>query len=185
MGNVDLHNRYRQGMLKLDEVIKTATWQTRLQNELFATCVVDAFLLSKYYLPKWRDAVDNDSSMLFAWLGELLQQMKAQAFENDYVVNAATEQRTADRDPIACRQIPIGRIKVKEGVQKGKYRAVQHRYRYCSGAKRFEERSNPRQKKGAVRTIYTCACHPDTFMCKIGKSTCWQEHLADQQPFAH
>ena len=52
MGAVDLHNRYRQGMLKLDEVVKTLHWQTRLQNELFATCAVDAFLLSKYYLPK-------------------------------------------------------------------------------------------------------------------------------------
>jgi hypothetical protein len=184
MGKVDLHNRYRQGMLKLDEVVKTVTWQTRLQNELFATCIVDAFLLSKYYLPKWRDAVDNDNSMLFAWMGELLQQMKAQAFENDYVLNAAATERTADRNPVVCRQIPIGRIKVKDGVQKGRYRAIQHRCRYCSSAKRFEERGNPRQKQGAVRTIYTCVCHPDQFMCKIGKFTCWQEHLADQQPLA-
>ena len=52
MGAVDLHNRYRQGMLRLDEDVKTVTWQTRLQNELFAVCAVDTFLLAKYHLPK-------------------------------------------------------------------------------------------------------------------------------------
>ena len=49
MGVVDLHNRYRQGMLRLDEITKTMTWQTRLQNDLFAVCAVDAYLLAKYH----------------------------------------------------------------------------------------------------------------------------------------
>jgi hypothetical protein len=54
MGYVDSQhtsNRYRQGMLKSDEVVKTQTWRTRLQNEFFAMCTVDAFLLAKHFLP--------------------------------------------------------------------------------------------------------------------------------------
>ncbi len=66
MGAVDLHNRYRQGMLRLDEITKTVTWQTRLQNDLFAVCAFDAYLLAKYHLPKWQNhnADADDGSLV-------------------------------------------------------------------------------------------------------------------------
>ena len=85
MGAVDLHNRYRQGMLALHDNINTVTWQTRFQNELFATCAVDAFLLAKYYLPKYR-SYEGGNSALFYWLGNLLEQMKININENDYLM---------------------------------------------------------------------------------------------------
>lgn len=183
MGAVDLHNRYRQGMLRLDEVVKTQTWQTRLQNELFAVCAVDAFLLSKMYLPKWRDHDTADGSALFAWLAVLVEQLKAEIQVNDYVVRAGQEIGEA-QNVNECTQIKIGSVKTVEGRQKGKFRAIQHRCRYCSAAERYEERHQPGQKRGAIRTTFCCSVHRDVHMCKIGKNTCWQQHLADCLPFA-
>ena len=187
MGYVDLHNRYRQGMLKLDEVIKTQTWQTRLQNELFATCTVDAFLLAKKFIPKWTRMAaltQTPSSLLFSWLAVLLDQLKAEIQHNDYVVRAGQEIGEVQQVQ-ECKQIPIGKVKTVDGRQKGKFRAIQHRCRYCSVAKRYEERFAPGQKQGAIRTTYCCSIHSTHYMCKIGKYTCWQEHLADCLPLAH
>ena len=177
MGAVDLHNRYRQGMLALHDSIKTVTWQTRFQNELFATCAVDAFLLAKYYLPKYR-SYEGGNSALFYWLGNLLEQMKNKINENDYLLGATS----AARETLVCAQIPIGKVKVQEGVQKGRFRAIQQRCRYCSIAERYEEKNRPDQKQGAIRTTYCCVIHKDVYMCKQGLRTCWQEHLAACKP---
>jgi len=86
MGNVDLHNRYRQGMLKLHQVWSVKNWQTRMQSELFATCLVDGFLLSQHFLPAWQAA--SDRSKFFKWLGVLLAQLETMAKENDHVLRA-------------------------------------------------------------------------------------------------
>ena len=59
MGNVDLHIRYRQGSLRLHQVWKTTVWQTRIQNELLACCVVDAFFWPAHLCQsgtQWREA---------------------------------------------------------------------------------------------------------------------------------
>jgi hypothetical protein len=67
MGNVDLHK------LRLHQVRKTTTWQVRVQNELFGTCLVDAsFLTSQHLMPKWKGANHRRIKVLpvdgrFAW----------------------------------------------------------------------------------------------------------------------
>ena len=81
-----------------------------------------------------------------------------------------------------CAQIPIGKVKVQEGVQKGRFRAIQQRCRYYSIAERYEEKNRPDQKQGAIRTTYCCVIHKDVYMCKQGLRTCWQEHLAACKP---
>jgi hypothetical protein len=104
-------------------------------------------------------------------------------------------ERPAARDKHVCIQIPIGKMrqtrlysdsyredKVVEGVQKGKFRPIHQRCRYCSLAERYKERHAPGKKRGAIRTIYCCVIHTDVFMCKQGVRTCWQEHLASCQP---
>ena len=82
MGKVDLHNRYRQGEMALHKTWKTNTWQHRMLNELFALSVVDAFMISAKFMPKWRDdpALSNDgddNSKFFRWLGDLMTLMIA------------------------------------------------------------------------------------------------------------
>ena len=130
MGSVDLHNRYRQGLLGLHKVIKTTTWQARIQNELFATCTIDAFLLSQYFLPKWKNQsyLDLDESKLFAWLGDLLASLIKMLEENDNVVRADA----IVRQELVCQQVPIGRKRQKTGAGAGAMRPIQQRCRYCS-----------------------------------------------------
>jgi hypothetical protein len=52
MGHVDRHNFYRQGILKLHTTWKTKRWQTRIQLEIIALALVDAFLAAKKLLPR-------------------------------------------------------------------------------------------------------------------------------------
>ena len=49
----------------------------------------------------------------------------------------------------------------------------QQRCVYCVKHKRVGS------DKRAIRTSWTCICHPDKFCCK--KSECWIEHLADNE----
>jgi hypothetical protein len=97
----------------------------------------------------------------------------------------AGEEIGEDQNLNACTQIKIGNIKTVDRRKSGKFRAIQHRFRYCSAAERYEERHRPGQKRGANRTIYCCSVHWDSYMCKIGKDTCRQQHLTDCLPFAH
>ena len=176
MGRVDQHNRFRQGMMRLHQVWKTTTWQTRMINELLATTCVDAFMLCKHLMPKWKGCFTgaHDSGTFFSWLSDLVGLMLVRVKENDNVL------MPENHEPIhqTCRQIKIGTKKTESGVQKGKMRSIQERCRYCTLAGRYEAMTPSRQKKGAHRTIYCCAKHPNVYMCKEGKFTCWAEHLA-------
>ena len=145
-------------------------------NELMATSCVDAFMLSKHMVPKWKNRYTgaHDGGTFFAWLGGLVGQMLARVKENDNVA------RPENCEPMhqTCRQIKIGTKKIQSGVQAGKMRPIQERCRYCTLAGRYEAMTPSRQKKGANRTIYCCEKHPNVYMCKEGKFTCWAEHLA-------
>ena len=61
MGWVDRHNRFRQGMLKFDEVWKTKRWQTRVQLDIIGMAIVDAFLLARKFIPRWGNQPDTES----------------------------------------------------------------------------------------------------------------------------
>ena len=61
MGWVDRHNRFRQDMLQLNKCWTTKRWQTRIQTEVLATSMVDAFLLARKFLPRWQNAEDSKS----------------------------------------------------------------------------------------------------------------------------
>ena len=174
MGNVDLHNRCRQGMLKLHQVWSVKHWQTRMQSELFATCLVDGFLLSQHFLPAWQAA--SDRSKFFKWLGVLLAQLETMAKENDHVLRA-------EEAPVVvaekCEQGKIGSVIIQNGPNAGKKRTVQERCRHCSAAGRMEPiKRGSTVKPGAYRTSFCCKLHPDEYICKKGKFTCWAEHIA-------
>ena len=178
MGNVDLHNRFRQGMLGLHKVWRTTTWQARVQSELFTACAIDAFLLSQQFLPKWTrtNYEGDDDSKLFAWLGALMGSLINMVEENDNVARA----EVAVREERECRQVPIGRKRVKTGRGEGNYRAIQQRCKYCTMVGK-KEKFNPdsNAKPGACRTTFTYSIHGNVFMCKIGKNNCWAAHLEE------
>ena len=174
MGNVDVHNRHRQGTLKLHQVWSVENWQTRTQSELFTTCLVDGFLLSQHFPPAWQAA--SDRSKFFKWLGVLLAQLQTTAKENDHVLRAeevtigVVEKR---------EQGKIGSVIIQSGANAEKKRAVQERCRCCSAAGRMEPiKRGSTVKPGANRTPFCCNLHPDEYICKKGKFTCWAEHIA-------
>ena len=116
MGSVDLHNRYRQGELRLHQVWKTSSWQTRMQNELLACCCVDAFLLARHYLPKWDVSTysknHHDPGLFFSWLGDLVSQILVKVKMSDHVARPGEEDAAA----LVCRQVPIGKVAIDPGT---------------------------------------------------------------------
>ena len=179
MGNVDLHNRYRQGEMALHKIWKTHTWQHRMLNELHATTVVDAYLLSKKYLPKWKENNSDDhhaSSHFFRWLGALMTRMIELIGQND---NIARAEQLGGRDR-ECKQILIGKKRQQTGTGAGNMKTIQMRCLYCSRRKNYAPFDpDTRAKRGAYRTAWTCSVHGGVYMCRRGKHTCWAEHLQE------
>jgi hypothetical protein len=109
-------------------------------------------------------------------MGALLGQLEEMAKDNNHVLRADND---AVVEAVTCKQVKIGTTTMKEGANAGKKRTTQGRCRYCSLGKRFEKiNRGTKVKNGATRCIYTSSQHPGEYICKIGKHTCWAEHLA-------
>ena len=164
MGWVDRHNRFRQDILGLHQVWKTKRWQTRIQMEIFGMALVDAFLVARKFIPRWTNQDDSESTF-FRFLRELLP-----------TIADAHEAIEARQVRTKCNQVLIGKGTVKAGAKMGLEYAKQGRCHYCIKRKTKED------KEGSIRsrrTAYTCSEHPNTYVCKSGLHSCWQEHLAD------
>ncbi len=108
MGWVDRHNRFRQDILGLHVIWKTKRWQTRVQIELFGMALVDAFLVARKFIPKWRHVDDLESSF-FCFLRELLP-----------IIADNNEDLAARQVRSKCSQILIGKSWSKKDPKKDK-----------------------------------------------------------------
>ena len=125
-------------------------------------------------MPKWKGATED--SKFFEWMGALLGQLEDMAKDNDHVLRA---DKDVVVEAVTYKQVKIGTTTIKEGANAGKKRTMQGRCRHCSLNKRFEKRGRgANAKNGATRCIYTYSQHPGEHTFKIGKYTCWAEHLA-------
>jgi hypothetical protein len=157
VGNVELHNRHRQGMFKIHQVWSVKNWQTRVQSELFATCLVDGFLLSQHFLPAWQAA--SDTSKFFKWLGVLLGKLEIMAKENDHVLRA---EKGAVVVVEKYEQGKVGSAIIQSGPNAEKKRTAQERCRCCSAGGRMEPRRvGSNVKPGANRASFCCKPRPD------------------------
>ena len=179
MGGVDMHNRFRQGYMALHKVWRTTTWQNRIVGEVLATCAVDAFLLSQKFMPKWKRGLETDSSddsKFFRWLGALTERMVEKVGENDNVLRADILAQNSGK----CKQVLIGKKRIRNGSGVRAFRTIQERCRYCSKARRQEKcNEGTGARKGAFRTAWTCSVHGGVYMCRQGVRTCWAEHLEE------
>ena len=157
-------------MLGLSEVWKTKRWQSRIQLEVMGIALVDAFLLARKFMPKWRGMPDAEG-VFWKFVRVLLPQLT----ESPNLDTSASS--TAHR---GCVQILIGKAVVQSGPKKGQYYAKQGRCSYCVANNRKEVKGNGTESKRSPRTAYTCIAHPNEYICKAGKGNgcCWQEHLA-------
>ncbi len=119
MGWVDRHNRFRQDILGLHNIWKTKRWQMRVQIELMVMALVDAFLIARKFLPRWK-LDDESESSFFRFLRELLP-----------TVADAAEAIEARQVRSKCSQILTGKGIVKEGAKKGQDYAKQGRCHCC------------------------------------------------------
>ena len=161
MGYVDRHNRFRQSLLGLSAVWKTKRWQTRVQVDIFATALVDSFLLARKFLPRWQRIDHPDDSVFMRFVRQLLPQL------------TKGQERQSATTITKCVQVQIGKKTVQNGVNAGKTVPIQQRCTYCLKDKRTCDGVRSR------RATYTCICHPDTFQCKEGRYTCWSQHLTE------
>jgi hypothetical protein len=130
--------------------------------------VVDSFLLCRKFMPKWRGQPDTES-VFWKYVRVLLPQIGLDSNED---TSARGENRWG------CVQVVIGKTQIKEGPKAGTLYAKQQRCKMCVANKRKEKKADGTYSKRSPRTAYTCICHPEEFMCKEGKGTCWEEHLA-------
>ena len=163
MGWVDRHNRFRQDILGLHNIWKTKRWQTRVQMEILGMALVDAFLIARKFLPRWKQQEDSESTF-FRFLRELLPTI---ADSNEAI--SARQLRTK------CQQVLIGKRTVKVGAKIGHEYAIQGRCHYCIKRKTKEDKDGSTRSR---RTAYTCSEHPKRYICKASTHECWLEHLA-------
>ena len=69
---------------------------------------------------------------------------------------------------------------MQENPNKGKKFSKQYCCHYCSLGRKKEVKNDGTPGNKAPRTSYSCIAHPKIYMCRKGKGTCWEEHLADQ-----
>ncbi len=143
MGWIDRHNRFRQDVLGLHVIWKTKRWQTRTQ--------IDAFLIARKFIPKWRHVDDSESSF-FRFLRKLLP-----------MIADSNEDLAARQVRSKCFQMLIGKLIVKEGPKKGQEYAKQGRCHYCIKSKKKEDKAGSIRSR---RTAYTCSCHPKSMSAK-------------------
>ncbi len=105
MGHVDLHNFFRQEILRLHTTWKTKRWQTRIQLKLLAVTLVDTLLACRKLLPKWQHA-DDDESVFWQFVCHLIQKIDP--------IPLHERAREADVDTTAhCHQIRPGVKKLR------------------------------------------------------------------------
>jgi hypothetical protein len=75
-GYIDRHNRYRQNILGLYKLWRTKKWQVRVLLEIFGIALVDSFLLTRKFVPRWQNADDNDG-VFWKYVVALLPQIAA------------------------------------------------------------------------------------------------------------
>jgi hypothetical protein len=162
MGSVDRHNFYRQGILKLHSTWKTKRWQTRIQLEILAVTLVDAFLACRKLIPRWQHETD-DESVFWKFVCHLIPQIDPRPRHE--------RTREEETDPTAhCVQIRLGVKKTLSGKNKGLERAIQGRCTSCRIRKKLKH-----LKGNSTPTSWGCACHRKEYFCK--NKTCWSEHL--------
>jgi hypothetical protein len=153
-------------MLGLSEIWKTKRWQTRIQLEVLAMAMVDSFLLARKFMPKWRGQPDTEG-VFWKYVRCVLPQ-----------IGAVRQTHGSSTSYGKCVQVLIGKAAIKEGPKMGQLYAKQQRCRQCIANNRKEQKGDGTFSGRSPRTAYTCIAHPELFMCKQGKSVCWEEHLA-------
>ena len=165
MGYVDRHNRYRHEMLGLHVVWKTRRWQTRLQIEMIAIAVIDTYLLARKFMPRY--ALTDDETESNFW-----------KFTRDLITQLTRDRPPDDERGHRCFQV-AGNKYVVGGTNPGRNLSRQYCCHYCSASRRKEVKADGSSGKKAPRSSFSCIAHPKIFMCRKGKGTCWEEHLAD------
>jgi hypothetical protein len=101
-------------------------------------------------------------------------------FTRDLITQLTRDRPPEDEASSRCFQVPTGKYVVQEGPNKGKKFSKQYCCHYCSQSRRKEVKNDGTPGNKAPRTSYSCIAHPKIYMCRKGKGTCWEEHLADQ-----
>ena len=106
-------------MLRLDQVWSTKRCQTRMQLEVMALSMVDAFLACRMFMPKWRD-MPNDESVFEKFLLTIIPQLDRRAEEELLTASSADADIQGQ-----CKQVPLGRRIVQEGANAGRTTNIQ------------------------------------------------------------
>jgi hypothetical protein len=161
-GQIDLHNNFRQGQLRLEKFFRTHKWHTRVMTSILSSSMVDAFRAWEHHFPpSEEDRLEGDT-------GSRLKTFVARVIEE--IMPNDNNDEPEDVEESECQLELIGKRRGKTGKTKGKMLTKQLRCNMC-------RKSGRKGKDGkSTRSGYRCKAHPDVTLCAEHAGPCLMEH---------
>ena len=164
-GRIDLHNKYRQGILRLEKFWKTVKWNSRVMTSILSSSMVDAFCAWEHHFPP-SDPDDDIPSRLKLFVSHVIDEIKPKMDKDP------SELIHDDLHP--CQLELIGKRRGKEGKTKGKILTKQARCTMC------KKRRNRGKDGRSTRTSWRCKAHPGVYLCAEHAGPCLALHREEQ-----
>ena len=165
-GQIDLHNNFRQGQLRLEKFFKTHKWNSRVLTSILSSTMVDAFRAWEHHFPPGEDTGET-SSRLKSFVATVIEEIMPEKSRG----TPTTPENVCES---GCQLEVIGRVIAQKGKSKGKFVQKQMRCTMC------RMRGNKSAKGRAPRTTYRCCIHKKVFMCAAHKGPCLILHREQQ-----
>ena len=161
-GQIDLHNNFRQGQLRLEKFWRTTKWNSRVMTSILSSSMVDAFRAWEHHFPPSEaDRLEGDTgSRLKTFVARVIDEMLPTDNDDDVGCNEES----------LCQLELIGKHRGKKGKSEGKMLTRQLRCSMCKKAGRKGEDGK------TTRSAYRCKAHPSITLCAEHANPCMMEH---------
>ena len=91
-GQIDLHNNFRQGQLRLEKFFKTKHWNRRVLTSILSSTMVDAFRAWEFHFPPGIRDADNDmKSRLKSFVARVIDETKPELSTDELPPNVLAD----------------------------------------------------------------------------------------------
>lgn len=169
-GVVDEHNRFRQGVLRLEYFWKTKQYEKRMLVCMLSTCMVNAFHAWEYELGP---DVHNDDTKISSRIIRFVV-LVIDAILPSLQEGPASPSQTSNHP---CQLETIDKQVTTTGSNVGHKYAITRACTQCVKHKR----RNGKGGKRARTTAFRCRVHKDVYLCNSDHGTCLVDHQTEIQ----
>ena len=161
-GQIDLHDNFRQGQLRLEKFWRTTKWNSRVTTSILSSSIVDAFRAWEHHFPPCEaDRLEGDS-------GSRLKNFVAKVI--DEILPTDNDDDVGHNEESLCQLELIGKRRGKTGKSEGKHLTRQLR---CATCKKAGRRGTDGK---TTRSGHRCRAHPNVTICAEHANPCLMEH---------